>query len=109
IGARKLPKQHAAAMTASMDGIAIFNENGKLVYLNDAYAKIYGYDNPEALIGKGWEVHYDDEEIRRFKQGIMPALEKKGKWRGEARAKRYDGGAYPQEIPQIRSQGGRLV
>src|SRR3989442_5261221 len=60
MGARKLPKQQAAAMTASMDGIAIFNENGKLVYLNDAYAKIYGYDNPEALIGKGWEVHYDD-------------------------------------------------
>src|SRR6266550_1358414 len=109
MGERNLPKQQAAAMKVSMDGIAILTENGTLAYLNDAYAKIYGHDNPEALLGKSWEVHYDDEEIRRFKQGIMPVLDKRGKWRGEARAKRNDGSAYPQEISLTRIEGGGLV
>ena len=109
IGAGKLSRQQAAAMKASMDGIAILNEDNKLVYVNDAYAKIYGYDKPDALIGKGWEVHYDDVEIRRFRQGIMPALEKSGKWRGEARAKRNDESVYPQEISLTKIEGGGLV
>ena len=70
----KLPQQQAAAMNASIDGIAILNQYGKLVFLNYAYAKIYGYDHAEELIGKDWEIHYEDEEIRRFKHGIVPVL-----------------------------------
>lgn len=107
--AEKLLRQQAAAMKASMDGITILDRDGELVYLNDAHAKIYGYDDPTELIGKSWEVHYDDEEVRRFKQGIMPLLEKKGEWRGEARGKRRDGSRYPQEISLTRIEGGGLV
>ena len=105
----KLPQQQAAAMNASIDGIAILNQHGKLVFLNFAYAKIYGYDNAEELIGKDWEIHYEDEEIRRFKHGIVPVLERRGKWRGEARGKRRDGSAYPQEISLTRIEGGGLI
>lgn len=45
-----------AAMKASMDGIAIIDHGGVCTYLNDAYAKIFGYAEPERLIGASWEM-----------------------------------------------------
>ena len=107
--AEELLRQQAAAMKASLDGIAILNRDGELVYLNEAHAKIYGYDDPAELIGKSWEVHYDEEEVRKFKQGIMPVLGERGRWRGEVRGKRRDGSTYPQEISLTRIEGGGLV
>jgi PAS domain S-box-containing protein len=107
--AEELLRQQAAAMKASLDGIAILNQDGELVYLNEAHAKIYGYDDPAELIGESWEVHYDEEEVRKFKQGIMPVLAERGRWRGEVRGKRRDGSTYPQEISLTRIEGGGLV
>src|SRR5215211_6683923 len=39
--------QQAAAMKASMDGMAIIDRSGACIYLNDAYAKIFGYAEPD--------------------------------------------------------------
>src|SRR5678815_6095742 len=50
--------QQAAAMKASMDGMAIIDHHGVCSYLNDAYAKIFGYSGPERLIGASWEMFY---------------------------------------------------
>ena len=44
------------AMEASMDGMAISDQNDEYIYLNEAHANIYGYDGPEELIGKTWKV-----------------------------------------------------
>ena len=48
--------QQAAAMKASLDGMAIFDHCGVCIYLNDAYAKIFGYTDSERLIGASWEM-----------------------------------------------------
>ena len=40
--------QQAAAMKASMDGMAIIDHGGVCIYMNDAYAKIFGYADPNA-------------------------------------------------------------
>ena len=42
-------------MKASMDGMAIIDHCGVCIYMNDAYAKIFGYADPERLIGASWE------------------------------------------------------
>ncbi len=34
------------AIEASMDGIAILNRNEEYIFVNDAHAKVYGYDSP---------------------------------------------------------------
>lgn len=107
--AEELLHQQSAAMKASMDGIAILNQNQEYVYLNDAYAKTHGYDKPEYLIGSSLEVLYGEAEQTRFQQEILPAFWQSGQWQGEVAGKRCDGSIYPQEISLSRITGGGLV
>lgn len=101
--------QQAAAMKASMDGMAIIDHCGVCIYLNDAYAKIFGYNDPERLIGASWEMFYFDEELIRLKEQIMPAVWRDGSWRGEAMGLKLSGGTLPLEISISSVDGGGLV
>ena len=101
--------QQAAAMKASMDGMAIIDHGGVCIYLNDAYAKIFGYADPERLIGASWEMFYFEEELKRLKEQIMPAVWRDGSWRGEAMGLKLNGGTLPLEISISSVDGGGLV
>ncbi len=101
--------QQAAAMKASLDGMAIIDHSGACIYLNDAYAKIFGYANPERLIGASWEMFFFDEELSRLKEQIMPAVWRDGSWRGEAMGLKLNGGTLPLEISISSVDGGGLV
>lgn len=101
--------QQAAAMKASMDGMAIIDHFGVCIYLNDAYAKIFGYNDPERLIGASWEMFYFDDELARLKEQIMPAVWRDGSWRGEAMGLKLNGSTLPLEISISSVDGGGLV
>ena len=101
--------QQAAAMKASMDGMAIIDHCGVCIYINDAYAKIFGYHDPERLIGASWEMFYFDDELTRLKEQIMPAVWRDGSWRGEAMGLKLSGGTLPLEISISSVDGGGLV
>ena len=101
--------QQAAAMKASLDGMAIFDHSGVCIYLNDAYAKIFGYTDPERLIGASWEMFYFEEELTRLKEQIMPAVWRDGSWRGEAMGLKLNGSTLPLEISISSVDGGGLV
>jgi diguanylate cyclase (GGDEF)-like protein/PAS domain S-box-containing protein len=101
--------QQAAAMKASMDGMAIIDHSGACIYLNDAYAKIFGYADPARLIGTSWETFYFQEELMRMKEQIMPAVWRDGSWRGEALGLKLSGGTFPLEISISSVDGGGLV
>lgn len=101
--------QQAAAMKASMDGMAIIDHCGVCIYLNDAYAKIFGYADPERLIGASWETFFFSDELERFKGQIMPAVWRDGSWRGEALGLRVNGSTLPLEISLSSVVGGGMV
>ena len=101
--------QQAAAMKASMDGMAIIDHHGACIYLNDAYAKTFGYTNPERLIGASWEMFYFEDELKRLKEKIMPAVWRDGSWRGEAMGLKLSGSTFPLEISISSVDGGGLV
>src|SRR5215212_628842 len=101
--------QQAAAMKASMDGMAIIDHSGACIYLNDAYAKIFGYADPARLIGATWEMFYFEEELARLKEQIMPAVWRDGSWRGEAMGLKLSGGTFPLEVSISSVDGGGLV
>ncbi len=105
----ELLQQQSASMKASLDGMAILDADENYIYLNDAHARIYGYDTPEELIGKRWEALYDVGEVQRFKFDIMPALQRTGQWRGETIGRRKDGTTFPQEISLSKIENGGLV
>ncbi len=94
----KAMRLRTRAIESAIDGIAILDENETYVYLNPSHAEIYGYDRPEALIGKSWRLLYSEAELRRLDREIIPHFRKMGYWRGEATGLKKDGGAFSQEI-----------
>ena|SRR5256885_907061 len=101
--------QQADAIKASMDGMAILDRNGDHVYLNDAYVEVYGYRHAQELLGKGWGVFYDEAELKRLEQEILPTVWGEGSWRGEAVGRRHNNSTFPQEISVKKITGGALV
>jgi len=102
-------RHHSAAIAASMDGIAILDEKERYVYVNDAHAGIYGYDDPGALIGESWKKLYGGAEQQRFEEDIMPTLRRRGRWRGEAVGLKKNGDRFPQELSLTMLDDGGLI
>jgi two-component system cell cycle sensor histidine kinase/response regulator CckA len=113
VTARKRSEQimlrQAAFMKAAMDGMAILDERGVYAYVNDAHARIYGYENADELLGKTWEDLYDGRELERFQHEIMPAFFRTGRWRGEAVGRKKDDTVFPQEVSLTRIADGGMV
>ena len=96
--AGKLLRQQAAAMRASMDGVAILDRRGLFLFVNEAHARVYGYASPEELVGRTYRDLYDEAQLARLEKEIMPAFWRAGHWRGELIGRRRDGSTFPQEI-----------
>ncbi len=107
--AEQLLHQQAASMEASMDGMGILDPSHRYIYLNEAHARIYGYDSPCELIGKTWEILYGEDEAKRLKGEVIPKLVQAGRWRGEAVGQRRDGTAVSLEISLSRIASGGMV
>ena len=54
-----------AILTASRDGI-IVEDNGKVVYTNESYAQMLGYDTPEEIVGCHISAILPPEEVERM-------------------------------------------
>ncbi|MCH7505337.1 PAS domain S-box protein, partial [PVC group bacterium] len=102
-------RRESLAMQASMDGMAILDQNGCYTYLNEAHARIYGYDHPRELIQKSWQVLYAPDELERFNNEIMPLFQKQGQWRGEAIGKKKDNTLFHQELSLTKIDEGGLI
>ena len=102
-------KQRTDAIEASMDGIAILSEEQIYVYVNEAHAKVYGYDRAEELMGHSWQILYDEKELQRFNDDIMPEFMQNGRWRGEATGRKKDGSTFPQEVSLTALDNGGLI
>ncbi|HEX5324014.1 MAG TPA: PAS domain S-box protein, partial [Capsulimonadaceae bacterium] len=107
--AESLLHQQSAAMEASIDGCALLNQQGEYIFLNQAHAAVYGYENIDDLLGKSWRMLYDEEELARFETHIMPAVIRDGIWRGEAVGRKRDGSIFHQEVSLTLIEGGGLA
>lgn len=107
--AEEIIGKQLAAITASIDGIAILNANYEYTYLNRAFAEIYGYDHQENLLGTRWETIFSEAELERFQQTIFPQLEKEGRWRGETVGKKKNGMEFNQEVTLTSVPDGGLI
>ncbi|BBC23198.1 response regulator [Pseudanabaena sp. ABRG5-3] len=98
-----------AAIEASIDGIAVVNEDGKYIYINAAHLELFGYQHPSELIGETWKVFYYPDEVQRIEQEVFPIIGETQKWRGEAIAKRRDGSTFVEELSLTMVQGVGLI
>jgi len=107
--AEEMLRRQSAAMTASMDGIAILNDRLEFTYVNDALAKLYGYSKAQLMSGHSVADLYDKDEAERFLYQVVPHVRDRGRWRGEAKGRRRDGITFPQEISLTTIDGGGMV
>jgi PAS domain S-box-containing protein len=102
-------KRWSEAMKSVIDGVAILDASGTYQYVNQSHADIYGYEEPAAFLGEGWELCYGDEELARFESEILPTLRDSGSWRGEATGMRRDGSTFDQELSLTETDDGGIV
>ena len=102
-------RQQSAAMTASMDGIGILDGRLDFTYVNDALATLFGYPDPHYLTGRSICDLYDPPEQVRVITTIVPLVQQRGRWRGEATGVRSDGTTFPIEISLTTIDGGGMV
>jgi len=102
-------RTQAAAITSSMDGIGILDDRLDFTYSNDALAKLFGHADPSSIVGTNLCDLYEPPEQVRFVTTILPIVQQRGRWRGEATGLRRDGVSFPQEISLTAIDGGGLV
>ncbi|MGA9382063.1 MAG: PAS domain S-box protein, partial [Phormidium sp.] len=102
-------RRQIAAVEAATDGISIVNAAGEYIYINESHANIFGYESAHELIGKTWHELYNSEEIERIEQEVIPMVFQKGKWQGEAIAKKRDGTAFAEELSLTLTPDGGLI
>jgi diguanylate cyclase (GGDEF)-like protein/PAS domain S-box-containing protein len=107
--AEEMLRKQSAAITASMDGIGILNDRLEFTYVNDSLARLFGYGDQSMLIGASLCDLYEPQEQVRFITSIIPLVEQRGRWRGEATGLRRDGIQFPQEISLTSLAGGGMV
>lgn len=97
----------STALAAATDGISILSDDGTVQYANGAYAALFGYDDPDAVVGKRWrELH---EPADRFALEIGPETRSEGEWHGEVTGVRADGSTFPLEVSLTRLETGEFV
>ena len=75
------------AIASSMSGIGMTDLGGRVVYANDALAKMWGCTNKDELIGKTLEEVFDGDGSAK----TVAALHKYGNKKGEAIGRKIDG------------------
>ncbi|MEY7850197.1 bacterio-opsin activator domain-containing protein [Natrarchaeobius sp. A-rgal3] len=105
----RLAHQRAAVVDATIDGIAITNEDGLFTYVNRVYSELFGYDEPDALVGRSWRQLFDRDEIERYESEVLPVIAERGSWRGEATGRSRTGEAIALEISLSTLEDGSAV
>ncbi|MEQ8604739.1 MAG: ATP-binding protein [Marivibrio sp.] len=99
-----------AALDKATDGVAVTDEVGQFVYMNDAHARVFGYQHGAELIGESWSRLYEPAERRRMQDGPLAEVFSKGAWTGSAEGLKKNGDTFPQEISltYLETTGGLL-
>ncbi|NET03689.1 MAG: CHASE2 domain-containing protein [Symploca sp. SIO2B6] len=102
-------QRQLTAIEATLDGMAILNQEGQYIYLNTAHLQLFGYTSPAQLVGKTWRELYYPEEVERIEREIFPFFLQSKQWRGETTGKRRDGSTFQEEVTLTVLEDGGLA
>ncbi|HEY7533797.1 MAG TPA: histidine kinase dimerization/phospho-acceptor domain-containing protein, partial [Nitrospiraceae bacterium] len=85
------------AVEFGMEGLALLNAEGLYIYMNPAYANMYGFE-AEELIGRSWKELYGPEQQDTIEQYHLPFLQVDGYWRGELVGRKKTGELFDVEV-----------
>lgn len=106
-GQQARSRQRKAIETAH-EGIAILDQEGHFLYVNQAYADLYGYD-PDAMIGESWDLIYPDDEVAFAQNEILPTVSEEGVWYGVTTGLRSDDTTFLEDHTVTKTDAGELI
>ncbi|MDK9724636.1 MAG: ATP-binding protein [Sterolibacteriaceae bacterium MAG5] len=103
-------RENETAFAAMAEGAVITDAAGKILWVNDAFCRIYGYA-AEEVIGRNPRVLKSGRHDENFYREFWHQLTTAGHWRGELWNRRKDGEIFPEEISvqALRGPDGRIV
>jgi len=90
-------RENETAFSAMAEGAIITNANGEILWVNDAFCRIYGYRRDE-VIGRNPRLLKSGRHDATFYQEFWRQLTQAGHWRGELWNKRKTGEIFPEEL-----------
>ena len=81
------------AIEHAQDGMALLDDTGQYIYMNQAHASIFGY-TVDDLLGKSWTKLHPVEWAAMIEQMYLPILHSTGQWQGEVVGKQKSGNAF---------------
>ena len=106
--AERARTRHLEAIETAREGISILDDDGVFIYVNEAYADLYGYD-PDAMVGEHWELVSPDDGVETVRTEVLPAVETDGYWHGETTGLRADSTTFSEDHVVSRTDRGDLV
>ncbi len=104
---RQIDLRQQALETAD-EGLSLIDPEGRFLYVNSAFAELFGYDQDE-LVGSGWSSLYHDGEAARLETEILPAVQETGYWSGETVRLTKDGERLVTDHRLTRAAGDTIV
>jgi two-component system cell cycle sensor histidine kinase/response regulator CckA len=105
----ELARRHALAMDSAVDGMAILSGVGRFEYVNAAFARMSGHDEPEKILGKEWRDVLAAHNLERLELEIRKELIANGKWFGPVTIQQRRGASVPIEMAITVLPGGGTV
>jgi len=90
-------RENAMAFAAMAEGAVITDPQGTILWVNDAFCQIYGYQ-PEEVIGQNPRLLKSGLHDQAFYEGLWQHLAQEGHWRGEIWNRRKNGEIFPEEL-----------
>jgi len=91
-------RELAMIVEQTAEGVAVANLEGKLRFVNTAWAKMHGYGSRDELIGKNLSIFHSDEQMKTDVIPFNNEAKRSGSNRSEVGHIRKDGTAFPTEM-----------
>ena len=100
----------SAALESAANGIVITDCEGHIIWVNQAFAKLTGYELSE-VVGKNPRVLKSGQHDKAFYQNLWQTVLSGQVWHGEMVNKRKDGSLYTEEmtITPVRNAAGEIT
>lgn len=101
----------AHAIKNSADCIAITDKDYKIIFVNESFCKVYGFEKEE-IVGQSISVITSRNNLPEVSHSLYSTLAKKEVWAGEVLNKRKDGNDFPVQLslaPLVSDKGEMIA